>query len=96
MKIISSLLLAGLAVATLTTFASVGPASAGAAIEPGPADRYWNPQRVAEWNSGYAGCMRLCQEIGWTQSESGVYCDSRWNHVFNMNRMIPANEHFGK
>jgi hypothetical protein len=90
MKIIP-LCLTGLVVATVATSATAGPA-----IEPGHIERYWTPARAAEWNSGYAGCMRICQEIGWTQSESAVYCDSRWNHVFNMNRMIPANEKFGK
>lgn len=92
MKIISSLFLAGLVFATLTKPATAAPATA---IDPAHPDRYWTPQRVVEWNSGYAGCMHLCQEIGWTASESAVYCDSRWNHVFNMNRLIPAREHFG-
>ena len=90
MKIVSSLFLAGLIATTLTM-----PAAAAPPIDPAHPERYWTPQKAKEWNSGFEGCMRICQETGWTASESAVYCNSRWNHMFDMNRMIPAGEKFG-
>lgn len=90
MKAISSLLLAGLVAASLTTPIAAAPPS-----RPGVSDQFWTRERIAEWNSGYPACMRLCMEIGWNGNECTVGCNARWNHQFNVNRLIPAREHFG-
>ncbi len=99
MKIVPACFFAALAIVTATTSATAAPANSapGASnIDPAHQDQFWTPQRKAEWNSGYPACMRLCQEIGWTSTEAAVYCNARWNHQFNANRLIPAYERFGK
>jgi hypothetical protein len=78
---ISSLVLAGLFVAALTASASAD----------------WTPQKMAKRKSGgYAGCTDTLHELGWNSLESWVGCSARHNHVFFVNRMVPAKEPFPK
>jgi hypothetical protein len=82
---ISSLVLAGLFVAALTASASAD----------------WTPQKMAEMKAkrksgGYAGCTDTLHELGWNSLESWVGCSARHNHVFFVNRMVPAKEPFPK